>query len=306
MTPLLWLLPLFFVVVLVSVMAAGAIVMRLQERAAWVNGNGAGAVAPDPSSGFGWAIDALAALGKLLPANQSAGQDGKLLRLLFRAGHRSPSAPFVLHGVQIVAGLLLAVILGVSTLATRSLPDAFIPAICGAGFGFLLPPRILEWVVRFRVRRIRAALPPALDLLVLALEAGQPLEQAMEETSKAIRTVYPELASEFVYCSLEINAGTARGNALHRLGERGGDEELRKVAAVLIDGERFGTPLGPALRSHSHYLRSRMRQGAQEAARKLTVKLVIPVFFLIFPSVLLVTLGPAYFQMRSFLDNFLK
>jgi tight adherence protein C len=178
--------------------------------------------------------------------------------------------------------------------------------VAAAGFGFLLPSRILEYVVHRRMRRLRSALPPCLDLLVLALEAGQPLEQAMQDTAQALRGAFPELSSELVFCSLEIRAGTSRLEALHRLGERSGEDELRRIAAVLVDGERFGTSLGPALRSHAHYLRGRMRQRAQEQARKLTVKLVLPVFFLIFPSVLLVTLGPAYLQLRHFLDDLLK
>ena len=103
-----------------------------------------------------------------------------------------------------------------------------------------------------------------------------------------------------------MRAGTPRGEALRRMAERCGEDEIRKLVGVLVDGERFGTSLGPALRGHAHYLRIRMRHKAQEASRKLTVKLVIPVFFLIFPSVLLVTLGPAYLQLRQFLDALLK
>ncbi len=307
MSPLVWLLPLFFVTVVASVTAAGALLLHLQQ--VWVNNGDTGPSAAHnqmPTDSIDWASDVFARIGILLPAKWRGEGAEKLLRLLFRAGHRSPDAPLVFHGIQIAAGLLFALVAGVVTAATRGAAAVAVPMFCGFGLGFLMPPRALEGIVRFRVRRIRAGLPPSLDLLVLALEAGQPLEQAMQETAEAVRKVYPELASELVYCSLEINAGTARGNALYRLGERSGEEELRKVAAVLIDGERFGTPLGPTLRAHSHYLRSRMRQGAQEAARKLTVKLVIPVFFLIFPSVLLVTLGPAYFQMRTFLDGFLK
>ncbi|MEZ5400427.1 MAG: type II secretion system F family protein [Bryobacteraceae bacterium] len=298
MNPLFWLLPLFFFTVAAAVAAAGYLVLRLQS-------------APEAPSGYFTppsaspaAHDLLAALGRLIP-NRGGENEERLLKLLFRAGHRSPDARTIFQGIQVAGAVVLAVVFS-AVAALRGGDSMLLATLCGAGFGFLLPSRVLEGVVRFRVRRIRSGLPPALDLLVLALEAGQPLDQAMQETAQAIQGVFPELASEFMYCCLEINAGTARGEALYRLGERSGEDELRKVAAVLMDGERFGTPLGPALRAHSHYLRSRMRQGAQEAARKLTVKLVLPVFFLIFPSVLLVTLGPAYFQMRQFLDNFLK
>ena len=181
-----------------------------------------------------------------------------------------------------------------------------LPAVCGLGFGYMIPKRVLEWQVKRRAQRLRRALPPALDLMVLALEAGQTIDQAVVESARSISRVYPDLASELTFCSLEMRAGTPRGEALRRMGERCGEEEIRKLVTVLVDGERFGTSLGPALRSHAHYLRTRMRHRAQEESRKLTVKLVMPVFFLIFPSVLLVTLGPAYLQLRQFLDVLVK
>jgi len=169
-----------------------------------------------------------------------------------------------------------------------------------------MPQRILNYLVKHRAGEIRRALPSALDLMVLATEAGQSLEQAMFDTSQALRQTYPDLSAELHFCHLEMRAGSPRLEAMYRLGERSGEEELRRLCAVLIDGERFGTPLGPALRVHARYLRTRMRQQAQESARKLSVKLVFPVFFLIFPSVMLVTLGPAYLQLEKFFGDFLK
>jgi tight adherence protein C len=142
--------------------------------------------------------------------------------------------------------------------------------------------------------------------MVLALEAGQTIDQAMNDTAVSLRTVYPDLSSEFLFCNLELQAGTGRTEALRRLAGRCGEEEVKKVAAILIDGERFGTSLGPALRTHARFLRTRMRQSAQERARKLSVKLVLPVFFLIFPTVMVVTLGPAYLQLRGFLGSLLN
>jgi tight adherence protein C len=143
-------------------------------------------------------------------------------------------------------------------------------------------------------------------LAVLALEAGQSLDQALHDTAVGLRRVYPDLSSELLFCILEMRAGTSRTDSLRRLAERCGEEEVKRVAAILIDGERFGTSLGPALHTHARFLRTRMRQRAQEAARGLSVKLVVPVFFLIFPSVMLVTLGPAYFHMQEFFSGFLK
>jgi tight adherence protein C len=251
------------------------------------------------------AADALSVVGawSVRPGKRA----DNLRKQLFRAGYRMPSALQIFYGVQIAAGLFFALVVGWAVSFYKgALGEGLLPALCAVGFGYYIPARVLEYQTRARSNRIRIAVPPALDLLVLALEAGQSLDQALLDTASSLRSVYPDLSSELMFTNLEMNAGTGKQEALRHLAERSGEDELRKLANLLIDAERFGTTLGPALRTHSRYLRTRMRQLAQEAARKLTVKLVIPVFFLIFPSVLLVTLGPAYLQMRQFLDSFLK
>jgi tight adherence protein C len=288
-----WLLLGFFVSVMCLIALGGYLLARLRPVAL------AGNV---PANLVSSALVSLG--GKMARSGKTA---ESLRKQLFRAGYRSPTGSLLFHGIQ-------ACLAGSAALATgwlaavngEGLLDALLPAVCGAGIGFLLPSRVLGFQVKARARRIRSAIPVALDLLVLALEAGQSLDQAMKDTALSLRELHPDLSAEFVLCHLEMSAGSSRGEALRRLGERSGEDELRKLATVLIDGERFGTTLGPALRTHARYLRARMRQRAQESARKLGVKLVIPVFFLIFPSVLLVTLGPAYLQMREFLKTFLN
>jgi tight adherence protein C len=270
--------------------------------------------AVEPASGSGeaggenWQASGAAALSRLGGWLVRPGRRADSLRKqLFRAGYRTAPALQVFCGFQVAVGVALAAVVAWLVGAAKdSAGEAVVPALCALGFGFFLPARILEYQVRARAQRIRMAVPPALDLLVLALEAGQSLDQAMYDTSASLRAVFPDLSSELLFTHLEMRAGTSKQEALRHLAERSGEEEMRKLAYLLIDGERFGTSLGPALRTHARYLRTRMRQSAQEAARKLTVKLVLPVFFLIFPSVLLVTLGPAYLQMREFLDNFLR
>jgi tight adherence protein C len=212
----------------------------------------------------------------------------------------------VFSGIQVANALWMTVTMVWLVSSYKGLAEAIVPGLCALGFGFVVPHRVLDFQVRARAHRLRQAIPPAVDLLVLALEAGQSLDQAMLDTAASLRGVFPDLCSELMFTHLEMRAGSSKQEALRHLAERSGEDELRKLALLLIDGERFGTSLGPALRTHGKYLRTRMRQLGQEAARKLTVKLVIPVFFLIFPSVLLVTLGPAYLQMRQFLDSFLK
>jgi tight adherence protein C len=131
------------------------------------------------------------------------------------------------------------------------------------------------------------------------------LNVAILDASSELRQAYPDLSAELAQVHLELRAGKSRSEALYHLGERNSEPELRKLANVLIDSDRFGTSLGPALRAHAKYLRTRMRQQAQEAARRVAVKLVFPVFFLIFPSVLLVTLGPAVLNMMAQLRSFI-
>ena len=289
----------FFGFVMASVTAAGLAFLRFRPVPSPVGGPAG------DTANSAWVTETLETAGRLVSSRDKKSEH--LRMLLFRAGYRSPHARSVFQGIQLVAAVLIALVVAWSSLlSSRSLAHALLPAVCSGGFGFLLPARILEYLVRARAHNVRRALPPALDLFVLAIEAGHPLDQALQDTAIAIKNIYPDLGSELLFCTLEMRAGTSRPDALRRLGERSGEEELRKLAVVLIDGERFGTSLGPALRSHARYLRTRMRQQAQESARKLTVKLVVPVFFLIFPSVLLVTLGPAYIQLNGFLDNFMK
>jgi tight adherence protein C len=284
----------FFVFVVIAVTAGALVYQRIAGEASL-------AVQEEESLGAGL----LVSLGRVLGSFQ---KDGSLRSLLFRAGHRSPSAVAMFHGTQVAAGVGMALIADWIVLWQQgsSNNSLLLPAFCGLGFGYLMPKRILEWQVSSRAHRLRSALPPALDLMVLGLEAGQTIDQGILESARSIGRVYPDLASELTFCSLEMRAGTPRGEALRRMGERCGEEEIRKLVTVLVDGERFGSSLGPALRSHAHYLRTRMRHRAQEASRKLTVKLVMPVFFLIFPSVLLVTLGPAYLQLRQFLGKLVE
>ena len=142
---------------------------------------------------------------------------------------------------------------------------------------------------------------------MLSLEAGQSLDSSIIETSREMREAYPELSYEMNLVQLELLASKSRIETFRNLAERNAEPEMKRLSQVLIDSDRFGTSLAPALRSHTKYLRLRLRQTAREAARKVGVKLVFPVFFLIFPSVLLVTLGPAvlmiYYQLTPMLTG---
>jgi len=233
-------------------------------------------------------------IGEAMPGGRE--QANAARQTLTIAGYRWPSAVSVFLGIKCATALMLGVA-GVWAVVTFR-PEAgvfemLLPAICGVGFGFLLPERVLARLATHRVERLRRGLPAALDLMVLAIEAGQGLDAAILDTSRGLRSTHPDLAAEFTQLHLELRANTTRADALRNFAERSKDMELRKFANLLIDTDRFGTSLGPALKTHARYLRIRFRQIAQERARKVGVKLIFPVFFLIFPSVILVTLGPA-------------
>jgi tight adherence protein C len=247
-------------------------------------------------------LDMFRLIGEALPGNGKQAESVRVL--LLGAGYRWPAAVSIFMGIKLGAALLFATA-GVwgAMLSYDSLADAILPAICGLGFGYMIPNFVLERLARGRADRLRRGLPAALDLMVLAVEAGQSLDAAMVETSRGLRITHPDLASEFTQLQLELRADTTRIEALRNFASRTRDQELRRFANLMIETDRFGSSLGPALRTHAKYLRTRIRQKAQESARKVSVKLIFPIFFLIFPSVILVTLGPAVILIMGQLKN---
>jgi tight adherence protein C len=302
------LLIVFFLFTLAAVSAAGYVFVL---RPARTNEGGAEIPAPlgrqsDLPTAQAAVLDMFRLIGDAMPGRLA--QEARARKLLAAAGYRWPSAVSLFLGIK--CGLALMLAATVAWVAVTFRPDssiAFISAIGGLGFGFLLPDRVLERLAARRVERLRRALPAALDLMVLAVEAGQSMDAAILEASRGLRMTHPELASEFTQFHLELRANPSRLEALQNFAGRGRDIELRKFVNLLMDTDRFGTSLGPALRNHARYLRTRFRQAAQERARKVSVKLIFPVFFLIFPSVILVTLGPAvmlfFAQMHTLLGQ---
>ncbi len=278
---------LFFVFVMASV---GAVLLLLRWRIA---------AQPVPESpgmdGWGPFLRSVLFIGEIAPAPK--GQDRTLREQLVAAGHRSPLAISLFHGTKTASALAFAIVAGWAALLVREdLMVAILGAVCAGGFGFLLPERVLGYRIRERAERIDASLAPAIDLMLLSVEAGQSLDSALVETSRELRDLYPEISSELQQVQLELRAGRSRAEVLHELGRRTDSAELKKLAMMLVDADRFGSSLGPTLRAHARYIRTRRKLAAQEAARKLGVKLIFPVFFLVMPSIFLVTLGPALIQ----------
>ncbi len=241
-------------------------------------------------------------IGSILPSANDL--DHPVRSRLAAAGYREPDALQAYFGIKAVGALLgFLGLVFLSSQIDADLVSSLLVGACGGGVGFLVPDRLLNRMAARRKARLRQGLPAALDLLVLSLEAGQALDSSLLDTSRELRRVYPELSEELALAHLETRAGQARTDVLNRLAQRTGELEVRKLTSLLLDGDRFGTSLGPALRNHAKYTRLRRRQIAQEQARKTSVKLVFPVFFLIFPCVLLVTLGPAVLQLMQGMSN---
>jgi len=244
-------------------------------------------------------------LGEAFPAAKD--EKNPFRNRLAQAGYRWPSALPVFYGIKLVSALFFAGLMAcVLLLAEGDRSMMFVPILCGAGMGFMIPDRVLMSRVRARGKRLRSAIPPALDLIVLGLEAGQSVDQSIADSSRSLKRTHPDFSSELAQLYLELKTGSTRAAAFRNLSNRNKDPEVRKLTNLLIDSDRFGTTLAPALRTHAHYLRTRFRQQAQETARKVGVKLIFPVFFLIFPSVLLVTLGPACMMMFQQLKHLLE
>jgi tight adherence protein C len=235
-------------------------------------------------------------MGEAFPAARLA--DSPVRARLTAGGFGWPTAPQVFFGIKYATGMFLAGLAGSGVAQSgKGLGAALLAALCAAGFGFLLPERALDVLLRRRAERIRRSVPSALDLLVLGLEAGQYLDYAVAECSRALRHLHPELSAELFRMHMELRASKSREDAFRNLAARTPQPDLQKLVNLLIDSDRFGAAIGPALRTHARYLRTRFRQKAQEAARKVSVKLVFPVFFCLLPAVVLVTLGPALIQL---------
>jgi tight adherence protein C len=216
-----------------------------------------------------------------------------LKRRLLRAGFRKPTALRTFQGVRVcttigltVAGLIGGLHLYLSTERLMALVAG------GALAGWQAPMQYLLLRIRRRKHAIEKGLPNALDLMVVCVEAGLGLDQATIQVAKELHLVHPEICEEFTLMNLEIRAGKRRTEALHNLAERTGVDELKKLVAVLVQTDRFGTSIAQSLRGHADYLRTMARQRAEERAAKLAVKLVFPIFFCVLPSLFVVTVGP--------------
>jgi|SRR5688572_30043114 tight adherence protein C len=218
-----------------------------------------------------------------------AGEIGKLRARLVAAGYRRQEALAVFIGFRLGLALVSFVLLALPIFGRPNLLYAL-----GAGaFGYLLPGMGLARMAQRRQHRIRLSLPDALDLLVVSVEAGLGLDQAIQRVGDELAFAHRDLSDELRLVNLELRAGTARADALHNLATRTGVDDLSSLVAMLIQTDKFGTSVAQSLRVHSDTLRTKRRQRAEEAAAKTGVKMVFPLVFCIFPAIWVVTIGPA-------------
>jgi tight adherence protein C len=222
-------------------------------------------------------------------APRSAKELGQLRLRLVQAGYRRDEAMTIFFGIRISFALALFALFASSVLMKPNI----LLALGGLALGYILPGMVLARLAKRRAHRIRLSLADALDLLVVSVEAGLGLDQALTRVGTELAFAYPDLSDELRLVNLELRAGKPRPEALRNLADRTGVEDLQSLVTMLIQTDKFGTSVAQALRVYSETLRTKRRQRAEEAAAKTGVKMVFPLVFCIFPAIWVVTIGPA-------------
>ena len=230
-------------------------------------------------------------LGEMLP--RSPEEMTRQERRLVQAGIRRRDGPYILYGVKIAFALILLVVFTTTRPLNLSLILLVFLAIL---LGALIPDVLVNRLVKKRKLRLQQAMPDALDLSVVSVEAGLGLDQSLIRIGQELKKVYPALSDELNLYSLEVNAGRKRADALRNLGQRTDVDDIKSFVTVLIQTDRFGTSVAQSLRVFADSMRTKRRQRAEEHAAKMGVKMIPPLVFFIFPAIFIVVLGPAAIQ----------
>jgi tight adherence protein C len=237
-----------------------------------------------------------------LPAE---GWEGSRFRVLFmNAGFRGAKAPLVFLAAKTVLtfavpALLLSYFAVFGSHLGRSL--MLLSVVVAATAGYFLPDAILARIIAVRKRDIFESFPDALDLMTICVEAGLGLDAALARVAREIGMKSSVLAQELHLVALELRAGSSRERALRDLAIRTGVEEIDLLVAMLCQADRFGTSVADSLRVHSDSLRTKRRQRAEEIAARASTKMLFPLLFCVFPSMMLVLMGPAFIRIYKVL-----
>ena len=233
------------------------------------------------------------------------GWETSQLRIRFmNAGYRSETAPMIFFLAKTVLTFLVPVIFILYIVISGADYEAnlmMLFIVASAALGYFLPNIFLERRIAYRKREILDSFPDAMDLIIVCVESGLGLDAALARVSEEMHMISPILGEELHLINLELRAGSSRERALRNLALRTGVEDIDTLVAMLVQSDRFGTSVAQALRVHAENLRTKRRLRAEEAAAKIALKLLFPLIFFIFPSMLLVLLGPALISINRVL-----
>jgi tight adherence protein C len=236
--------------------------------------------------------------------SQKAERRRKLGERLIQAGlYKRDSMMFFYATQGILGGLPVVIGFAAATMGLASLPVALLLGVLTGIAGIIAPGFWLDAQKRTRQTAMRRALPDTLDLLVICVEAGLSLPSSLVRITKELRTAYPMLALEMMIVHREVQLGHTTGEALKRFGDRFDLEEIRSLASVIRQAERFGASVVNAIRVHADTLRHMRLEQARERAQKASVKLLFPTVLCIFPAMFVVILGPAFFDIMELFEN---
>ena len=241
--------------------------------------------------------DAIASIGGGGGLNEL--EQNKLKLKLTNAGFRSDTAPMIYQGLRIVCiALFLIPSSGLMLLMEGFTQKAFFYIVILGGIGFYLPQIALWLMVSARKKQVFLTLPDALDLLVVCVESGLGLDAALRKVTDEMKHHAKVICEEFALANLQLQMGRSRREVLHDLGVRTGVDDMKALAAILIQADRFGSSIAQALRVQSDSMRVRRRQIAEEKAAKTAVQLIFPLVLFIFPAIFVVLVGPAAIQIQ--------
>ena len=233
-------------------------------------------------------------------------QSSSLPLKFLQAGIRNKNAPKYYFAVKTLLTMVLPVVLALILHFTQpqiSFTVDMLFVLLTAAAGYYLPEMLLRFITTNRINRMRKSLPDMIDLMVICTESGMGIDTAITRISREMANTNPDLAQEFSLVSLEIRAGAWRIDALRNMALRSGLEDLHDLVSVLIQADKFGTSLAESLRVQSDMMRNRRSQRAEELAAKIPVKMTVPLILFIFPTLLMVLVGPAIIQVIQILSN---